>query len=90
MFVDAGTTGVVIGRAEAYLGDRSRCCLDFAGHDKPVAVAEQNIEDGVDDAADDKAKARLSWKSSGVVLLPRAQSRRRMPHPSFRSERSAP
>jgi spermidine/putrescine ABC transporter ATP-binding subunit len=58
-------------RAEAYLGDRSHYYLDIAGHDKPVAVAEQNIEEDVDYAADEHAKVWLSWKSSAVVLLPR-------------------
>ena len=51
--------------------DRSHYYLDIAGHDKPVAVAEQNIEEDVDYAAEEHAKVWLSWKSSAVVLLPR-------------------
>jgi len=58
-------------RAEAYLGDRSHYYLDIPGHDKPVAVAEQNIDEDVDRAADENTKVWLSWRSSAVVLLPR-------------------
>ena len=57
--------------ATAYLGDRSHYYLDIEGHDKPVAVAEQNIEEDVDYATGENAKVWLSWKSSAVVLLPR-------------------
>jgi spermidine/putrescine ABC transporter ATP-binding subunit len=57
--------------ATAYLGDRSHYYLDIEGHDKPVAVAEQNIEEDVDYATEENTKVWLSWKSSAVVLLPR-------------------
>jgi len=58
-------------RAEAYLGDRSNYYLDIEGHERPVAVAEQNTEEDVDYAAEENAEVWLSWKSSAVVLLPR-------------------
>jgi spermidine/putrescine transport system ATP-binding protein len=58
-------------RAEAYLGDRSQYYLDIDGHDKPVAVAEQNIEEEVNYAAERNARVWLSWKGSAVVLLSR-------------------
>lgn len=57
--------------AEANLGDRSHYYLDIEDHEKPVAVAEQNIEEDVDYATEENTKVWLSWKSSAVVLLPR-------------------
>ena len=54
------------------LGDRSHYYVDIEGHDKPVAVAEQNIEEDVDYAADTNAQVWLSWRSASVVLLPPA------------------
>ena len=58
-------------RAEAYLGDPSHYYLDIDGHETPVAVAEQNIEEDVDYAAERNAKVWLSWKDSAIVLLSR-------------------
>jgi spermidine/putrescine ABC transporter ATP-binding subunit len=58
--------------AAAYLGDRSHYYVDIDGHEKPVAVAEQNIEEDVDYAADTNAQVWLSWGGASVVLLPPA------------------
>ncbi len=58
--------------AAAYLGDRSHYYVDIEGYDKPVAVAEQNIEEDVDYTADANAEVWLSWRSASVVLLPPA------------------
>ena len=57
--------------AEAYLGDRSHFYVDVDGLDRPVAVAEQNIEEDLGDAARKDAEVWLSWRDAAVVLLPR-------------------
>ena len=57
--------------AEAYLGDRSHFYVDVDGLDRPVAVAEQNIEENLGGAARKDSEVWLSWRDAAVVLLPR-------------------
>jgi spermidine/putrescine ABC transporter ATP-binding subunit len=57
--------------AEAYLGDRSHFYVDIDGLERPVAVAEQNIEEDLADATGKDAQVWLSWRDTSVVLLPR-------------------
>ncbi len=57
--------------AEAYLGDRSHFYVDVDGLARPVAVAEQNIEENLGGAARKDSEVWLSWRDAAVVLLPR-------------------
>ncbi len=57
--------------AEAYLGDRSHFYVDVDGLDRPVAVAEQNIEENLGGAVRKDSEVWLSWRDAAVVLLPR-------------------
>jgi len=73
-FERQGGDNVVEGRMEtaAYLGDRSHFFVHVEGCERPLSVAEQEVE--VSRSLDRNARVWLSWANEALVVLPPAQS----------------
>jgi spermidine/putrescine transport system ATP-binding protein/putrescine transport system ATP-binding protein len=58
-------------QAVAYLGGRSHYYVSVEGHDKPLAVAAQEVETSQSQHLDRDAAVWLSWADEALILLPR-------------------
>jgi spermidine/putrescine ABC transporter ATP-binding subunit len=67
----AGGINAVAGKvdARAYFGDRSHYFVAVEGNDRPIAVAQQNVDRAVDDAGSIGRAVWLTWPAESSVLL---------------------
>jgi spermidine/putrescine ABC transporter ATP-binding subunit len=58
-------------QAVAYLGGRSHYYVSVEGHDKPLAVAAQEVDTSLSHYLERDAAVWLSWADEALILLPR-------------------